>query len=139
MQDYYNNLLINKLKKDVTKDILNNDSINCNVDIIKNIIEEYFKNNKIEFKDDKETLGIKDSKTHKYRPRSNVIDYSKCMARVWNEGMGGQCSRKKNKEYGDFCKRHHTLGGYNWNFGTVDKPKERQILHNGKVHIWLTN
>ena len=60
MQDYYNNLLINKLKKDVTKDILNNDSINCNEDIIKNIIEEYFKNNKIEFKDDKETLGIKD-------------------------------------------------------------------------------
>ena len=137
MEDYYKNLLVNKLKKDVTDEILGIE-LDCEEVLIKDVINDYFKNNKVDFKDDKERYGIKESKTHKYRPRTNVINNCKCMARVWNEGMGGQCSRNKHKDYGDFCKRHYNLGGYEWNFGTVDKPKERQVIHNGKVHIWLT-
>ena len=137
MTSYYQSLLVKKLKKDVINEIMKIE-IDCEEEIIKNTIEEYFTNNKVEFKDDKERYGIKESKTHKYRPRTNIINTCKCMARVWNEGMGGQCSRNKHKDYGDFCKRHYDLGGYNWTFGTVDKPKERQVVYKGKVHIWLT-
>ena len=137
MDEYYYNLLINKLKDDIIKEISSNTTINCNEQLLKSVIEEYFIDNKVTFKDDKERYCIKESKTHKYRPRPNEIDPDKCIARIWNEGMGGQCSRKKHKEYGNFCKRHHSLGGYEWAFGTIDKPKEREILYKNKIHIWL--
>ena len=55
MDEYYYNLLINKLKDDIIKEISSNTTINCNEQLLKSVIEEYFIDNKLTFKDDKDS------------------------------------------------------------------------------------
>ena len=102
---------------------------------LEELIDNFIRNEKIDFKEPE--IVYKENKTHKYRDR---IKYDgkdgKCLARVWNCGMGGQCSFTG--KYDGFCKKH-SLKGYEWWLGTVDFPRpERPINHKDKVHIWLT-
>jgi hypothetical protein len=134
--DYYNNLILMKLKKDVItgiKEILDNHSYN----IIQEEVENYFNSNEIVFLEPVKKYGIKECKTHIYRDRKNYKeDENRCIARVWNEGMGGQCACKS--KYDKFCKRHKDKGGYDWCFGTIDRPRpENPRNHKGKIHRWL--
>ena len=100
---------------------------------LKNIINKFLLNKEIKFEEEK---NYKENKTHKYRDR---IKYEgkegKCLARVWNCGMGGQCSFTG--KYDGFCKKHSEKK-YEWWLGTIDQPRpERPINHKDKIHIWL--
>lgn len=39
-------------------------------------------------------------------PRPVTADENRCIARVWNRGRGGQCSRQRQEEYGSYCTQH---------------------------------
>ena len=100
---------------------------------LKNIINKFLLNKELKFEEEK---NYKENKTHKYRDR---IKYEgkegKCLARVWNCGMGGQCSFTG--KYDGFCKKHSEKK-YEWWLGTIDQPRpERPINHKDKIHIWL--
>jgi len=100
---------------------------------LKNIINKFLLTKELKFEEEK---NYKENKTHKYRDR---IKYEgkegKCLARVWNCGMGGQCSFTG--KYDGFCKKHSEKK-YEWWLGTIDQPRpERPINHKDKIHIWL--
>lgn len=132
---YYDNIILNKLKEDVLCVLIKN--TNFSKIVIEDIVHKYFENNKINFIEPVEKYGVKECKTHIYRDRKNYKeDKNRCIARVWNEGMGGQCACKA--KYDKFCKRHKDKGGYDWCFGTIDLPRPvNPRNHKGKVHIWL--
>ena len=127
--DYYKNLLIEKLKKDIISEL--SERCNNNQELV-TIVNEYFDENSINFEYHKSSEIYRDRE--KYKCREN-----KCLARVWNTGMGCQCSRTG--DYEGFCKYHfHPATGpgkYDWWLGTIDKPRpERPKNHKGKIHIW---
>ena len=75
----------------------------------------------------------------------NIININKnlCMARIWRDGKGGQCSCKKYK--GEYCKTHvNMISKYNklW-FNRIDeeKPSYDQLkLDKGRVILnWKIN
>ena len=133
--EYYDNLLLNKLKKDVMNELIKSTKISTKV--IEYEVNHYFENNDIKFIEPVEKYGVKECKTHIYRDRKNYKeDENRCIARIWNEGMGGQCACKA--RYEKFCKRHRDKGGYDWCFGTIDRPRPvNPRNHKGKIHIWL--
>lgn len=150
MDDYYFQFILKKLKKDVIHSLNENDLIknieNIN-EIITNEVNIYFRTNEITFKD-KENEKIKQSKTHLYRDRTQykyrLALYEEgedmCKARIWNCGMGGQCSRKGIID--GFCKGHaepkNGPGKEGWWLGTIDKPRPRKpVNHTGKLHKWI--
>ena len=143
MNDYYFKFVLEKLKKDVIHELNENKLIqnieNIN-DIITDEVNEYFKTNQITFTEEKNE-NIKQSKTHVYRDRTQYKHRENmCKARVWNCGMGGQCSRKGIID--GFCKGHaepkNGLGKEEWWLGTIDKLRPRDpINHKGKVHRWM--
>ena len=101
---------------------------------LEELIDNFIRNEKIDFKEPE--IVYKENKTHKYRDR---IKYDgkdgKCLARVWNCGMGGQCSFTG--KYDGFCKKHSSKGR-EWWLGTIDLPRpERPINHKDKIHKWL--
>ena len=145
MNDYYLQFVLKKLKKDVIVTLNENENIqgieniqNIN-DIITDEVNTYFRTNEITFKEE-ENEKIKQSKTHVYRDRTQYKDRENmCKARIWNCGMGGQCSRKGIID--EFCKGHaepkNGLGKEEWWLGIIDKPRPREpINHTGKIHIW---
>ena len=101
---------------------------------LKTLIDEFMSKQEINFK--QPVVEYKENKTHKYRDRIKYINKEgKCLARVWNCGMGGQCSFTG--KYDGFCKKH-SLKGYDWWLGTIDLPRpERPINNKDKIHIWL--
>ena len=145
MNDYYFQFILKKLKKDVIVTLNENENIqnieNIN-DIITDEVNIYFRTNEITFKGEgEENEKIKQSKTHLYRDRTQYKDRGNmCKARVWNCGMGGQCSRKGIID--GFCKGHaepkNGPGKEEWWLGTIDKPRPRNpVNHTGKIHIWI--
>ena len=147
MNDYYFQFILKKLKKDVIVTLNENENIqtieNIN-DIITDEVNIYFRTNEITFKGEgEENEKIKQSKTHLYRDRTQYKDRENmCKARVWNCGMGGQCSRKGIMD--GFCKGHaepkNGPGKEEWWLGTIDEPRpERPINSHGKVHYWLSS
>ena len=145
MDDYYFQFILKKLKKDVIVTLNENENIenieNIN-DIITDEVNIYFRTNEITFKGEgEENEKIKQSKTHLYRDRTQYKDRENmCKARVWNCGMGGQCSRKGIMD--GFCKGHaepkNGPGKEEWWLGTIDKPRPRNpVNHTGKIHIWI--
>ena len=136
MNDYYTNIIVSLLKDDIQNyfdSFLKSDEIQK---IITKEINEYFKGNEIIFKEDTEKYEIKQNKTHLYRERCKYIHKKdKCIARIWNCGMGGQCSFTG--KYDGFCKKHYEKG-YDWWLGTIDRPRpERPINHTNKIHKWV--
>ena len=144
MNEYYSNIVKNLIKGEV-KDFFNNiESTEKESSIIDTLIDEYFNENKIVFKEEenvKSEYGIKENKTHIYRDRNKYeLKENKCLARVWNCGMGGQCSNKGIDD--GFCKKHAYPktgpGKYEWWLGTIDRDRlVRPVNHKGRIHIWL--
>ena len=135
MNDYYTCLMKEVIKQDIQQyfdTFEKNDEI---TEIIKKVIDEYFNTTEITFEEEISRYGVKENKTHIYRDRVNYDGKkNKCLARIWNCGMGGQCSFTA-KENG-FCKKHAV--GYGWWLGTINEPRpERPMNHKGKVHVWL--
>ena len=130
MSDYYRKIIIEKLKKDIISEIGTNEKII-------EIITEYFKDYNLELKTEKEIFDIKENNTNIYRDRELYKNRDNlCIARVWNCGMGGQCSR--NNKINGFCKMHHEKGGHDWWLGTINERRPHDpVNHNGKVHKWL--
>ena len=83
---------------------------------------------------------IEDVKDNKYKPRYVSRKHfskkkDKCMARLWNDHYGGQCSHTKVK--GDYCNVHNKiLIKYDrLQFGRIDEPKpERDYFNNNKLN-----
>lgn len=128
----------------------------CNSQItimINNISNDY----KIDFSElqnlTKKTVKFKLSKNVHYPPTKS----SRCMARIWNDGKGAQCKRKKT--HGKFCNIHHKqfmnckshncsrgingLGACDdkkhkglW-LGTIDKPLPRKNSKGTTIIKWL--
>tara|TARA_B100000902_G_C26678121_1_gene606438 strand:- start:75 stop:497 length:423 start_codon:yes stop_codon:yes gene_type:complete len=134
--DYYYHFIKQVLEEDVQKYFstftYEEESLK---ETIQNVISDYIKRTPLIFEKEREQCNMKDTKSHMYRSRVKYMDKeNRCLARIWNEGMGGQCSCAAN--YDGFCKRHYEKGGYDWAFGTVDKPREREVLYKGKLHSW---
>lgn len=143
MNEYYFNFIKEKMKKDIISKLTQNDNIK-NIENIDEIVEkevnEYFSKNEIILEEENND-NIVQSKTHVYRDRTQYKHRENmCKARVWNCGMGGQCSRKGIIE--GFCKGHaepkNGPGKDDWWLGTIDKPRPREpVNHTGKVHRWV--
>tara|TARA_B100000902_G_C27222115_1_gene870246 strand:- start:81 stop:476 length:396 start_codon:yes stop_codon:yes gene_type:complete len=130
MSKYYEKLIVQKLKQDIINHFSNDKEI-------KEIIDDYFETYKLNLITESVKYDIKENNTNVYRDRS-LYDGRKnrCIARVWNCGMGGQCSRANMKD--GFCKMHYEKGGHQWWLGTINERKPyNPINHNGKVHQWL--
>jgi len=141
MNEYYDNIIKSLIKEEVSNYFLNIKKGEEDCKIISKTIEEYFNTNEIVFEEAKDKYNIKENKTHIYRDRIKYVSKeNKCLARIWNCGMGGQCSNKGIED--DFCKKHSNPktgpGKYEWWLGTIDRKRpERPINHKGKIHIWL--
>lgn len=130
MNSYYDGIMKKLIEEDIEKYFKGFEGEKSE---LKNIINKFLLNKELKFEEEK---NYKENKTHKYRDR---IKYEgkegKCLARVWNCGMGGQCSFTG--KYDGFCKKHSEKK-YDWWLGTIDQPRpERPINHKDKIHIWL--
>lgn len=130
MNSYYDGIMKKLIEEDMEKYFKDFEGEKSE---LKNIINKFLLNKELKFEEEK---NYKENKTHKYRDR---IKYEgkegKCLARVWNCGMGGQCSFTG--KYDGFCKKHSEKK-YEWWLGTIDQPRpERPINHKDKIHIWL--
>jgi len=131
MNEYYSSFLKQKLKNDIEHSIcLLNPSQQS---IIMDELNEIFKSEIVFHEKERNTHG-----THQVRDRNAYKNKKeRCIARVWNEGNGGQCSCIGKKEYNNFCKTHFNKGGNEWWLGTIDKPRpERPVNSKGKLHYW---
>ena len=55
-----------------------------------------------------------------------VVIPQKCICRVWNKGLGTQCTR--DKKLGDFCKSHHQkYENDTLEFGVVTEPRPTSL------------
>ena len=130
MNSYYDGIMKKLIEEDMEKYFKDFEGEKSE---LKNIINKFLLTKELKFEEEK---NYKENKTHKYRDR---IKYEgkegKCLARVWNCGMGGQCSFTG--KYDGFCKKHSEKK-YDWWLGTIDQPRpERPINHKDKIHIWL--
>lgn len=130
MNSYYDGIMKKLIEEDMEKYFKDFEGEKSE---LKNIINKFLLTKELKFEEEK---NYKENKTHKYRDR---IKYEgkegKCLARVWNCGMGGQCSFTG--KYDGFCKKHSEKK-YEWWLGTIDQPRpERPINHKDKIHIWL--
>ena len=77
--------------------------------------------------------------TAKQETPKGVYDCCKCDARVWTNGLGGQCTRKK-VEGELVCTMHGSKiseAGGEWWLGMVTEPRPEEPIHqNGKPHQW---
>ena len=130
MNSYYDGIMKKLIEEDMEKYFKDFEGEKSE---LKNIINKFLLTKELKFEEEK---NYKENKTHKYRDR---IKYEgkegKCLARVWNCGMGGQCSFTG--KYDGFCKKHSEKKYERW-LGTIDQPRpERPINHKDKIHIWL--
>ena len=77
--------------------------------------------------------------TAKKETPKGAYDCCKCDARVWTNGLGGQCTRKK-VEGELVCTMHGSKiieAGGEWWLGMVTEPRPEEPIHqNGKPHQW---
>ena len=92
LKSYQTEDILNALCESRIKDIIKEIAKEYNIDSQK-LLQKYTNKNIIETKFQKRS--------------SNVPQNKKCMARVWNEGKGGQCTRKGTKgNNNDLCGNH---------------------------------
>lgn len=131
MNSYYKGIIKNLIEEDIMEYFKDFEGEKSGLD---ELLKSFLKEKDIIF--EVEEKRYKENKTHKYRPRAKYEDKErKCLARVWNCGIGGQCSFTG--KYNGFCKKHSEKN-YDWWLGTIDLPRpERPVNNKGKVHIWL--
>tara|TARA_B110000285_G_scaffold120439_1_gene136210 strand:+ start:642 stop:1043 length:402 start_codon:yes stop_codon:yes gene_type:complete len=132
MNSYHEEIFKKIIKKDMNLYFKDYDGTKVN---LSELIDEFIASKHTIFEEEKKEY--KECKTHIFRDRIKYLNReNKCLARIWNCGMGGQCSFTG--KYDGFCKPHSEKGGYEWWLGTVDTQRpERPINHKEKVHIWL--
>ena len=159
----YEELLIHKKNYDMNEDIFKKqikDLINKKYNFviiepskIRNLKSKYYqkynklprgpKANDIKWLESKiENIDLDDNicLTTKYKPRYVSRKHfdkkkDKCMARIWNDHYGGQCSRKKTK--GDYCTVHKNIIEKKGllQFGRIDEPRpERDYFNHHKLN-----
>ena len=132
MEPYYFNFLVSQLKKDIYKELSEKST---QKETIKYCIDQYFEHNTIEFREEKEPYH-----SHIFRKREPYQNKeNKCIARIWNEGWGGQCSCKGHDTYNHYCKTHFKRGGEKgqWWLGTIHEVKPIRPVHpDGRIHTW---
>ena len=135
MNDYYDILMKDLLKQDIINELSKQSPENK--EVIDGVIDEYFKNNEINFTLD----NLKKNPVLKRRKGED----NQCIARVW---LGG----KKYKGYNDgshqcvfnwvhegtrCCDKHHEKILKNeWSFGKINEKLEKRITYKGKCHVW---
>ena len=131
MNSYYKGIIKNLIEEDIKGYFKDFEGEKSGLD---ELLKSFLKEKDIIF--EVEEKRYKENKTHKYRDRAKYEDKErKCLARVWNCGIGGQCSFTG--KCNGFCKKHSEKN-YDWWLGTIDLPRpERPVNHKGKVHIWL--
>ena len=141
MNPYYTMIIKETLKDEINDYFKNIEKTDEENTIIQTLIDEYFEHKEIIFEDKNKKYELKESKTHIYRDRDKYISKDNmCLARIWNCGMGGQCSNKGVVD--GFCRKHAEPktgpGKHDWWLGTINNPRpERPINHKGKIHIWV--
>ena len=137
---------INPYVKDIFKLILNKETISRKLDenlklLILSELNTYFelKSDSSDYisdntSDDKSTIIEKDKiKTiQKVESKSLNIDPKKCICRIWNTGLGTQCSR--DKKNGDYCKNHFTKSEEGvMEFGIITEDRPTHYLQNTEL------
>jgi len=133
------NYLLDRLQKDIINDLLIefNDDLKCDkekyFEMITIQVKKYFSqnSNEITFEKDNTKKGCN------YRDRDLYsYDDNNCMARIWNEGYGGQCSRKKNSD-NYFCLKHQRIHDTNklW-LRKITEERPDPPIYNGKIKNW---
>jgi|TARA_Y100000389_G_scaffold197176_1_gene231259 predicted nucleic acid binding AN1-type Zn finger protein len=119
-----------QLERDLIKELLENYTVDLDKErwkyIVSNETKEYLQSNPIDFNQLIKHRSYVDRRLFE-------MDETTCQARVWNEGYGGQCSRKK--KFGDFCGKHNTKEKC-W-CGIISKPRPGHPVNTkGKIHTW---
>ena len=105
-----------------------------NIDWLKLKIKEFDYNDKI--------ILLNENKIIKYKPRyvsrNTFNKKNKCMARLWNDHHGGQCSN--NKKEGDYCMIHYKLLKKRniLQFGRIDECRPEKDYYNFNYLNWKT-
>ena len=137
-EKYYYDLLITKLRDDITTDLLKELENKYSVEIITNEIDSYFNTTEITFE------NVVTSTDTKYINRDNFLHIQdRCQARVWNRGYGGQCGRTYHGGRHCLCKKHETMLTRDkelW-LGYIDEKRPIDPIHpiNKRVHIWKSS
>ena len=138
-EKYYYELIITKLKNDITIDLVKELQDKYSIESITNEINSYFDNNEITFENHIET---KDTKY--YINRENFLHIQdRCQARVWNRGYGGQCGRTYHGGRHCLCKKHETMLTRDkelW-LGYIDDKRPVDPIHpiNKRIHKWKSS
>ena len=131
MNDYYMEFILCKLKKEIFTELSEN---NLEKEEIQKCVNEYFHSNEILFEEeDVQKLSV----SHPIRDRCLYKDKKeKCIARIWNEGHGGQCSCKGKSIYNGYCKTHFKKGGEKdeWWLGRIDGRRPERPFHPDGFH-----
>lgn len=110
--------ILNKELYDIQRRLLERVAIENDLDP-ENLIEKYLK----------DPLAIVPNTTTKVEvvkraaPKQVPSDSERCMARVWNRGKGGQCTRRRNGC--EFCMGHQNCG---IKHGRIDEPPPTHIF-----------
>jgi hypothetical protein len=108
--------LLNKQLLDVQKDMLTKISIKYNIDI-DDLTKEFLGNLNIVTENVEKVVIFK-----KQKPKDIPKPESRCTARVWNRGKGGQCTRHGSP----FCKQHTQKRKH----GLITDPPPMDIFSN---------
>jgi hypothetical protein len=117
--------ILNKELYDIQKKLLESVAKDHNLDA-DNLVATYLK-------DPLATNIVPNTKTKIEVVRRAVVKTppkaeERCMARVWNRGKGGQCTRRRVED--DLCTAHAQCGTRN---GRIDKPPPEHIF--GKIKV----
>lgn len=117
---------IHPIYRDVVKDTLS--QIDCSSQLKTTILDQFDLQWKrtLETGSEKKKDTVKQVKKEvKKEIKKNVtcvVIPQKCICRVWNKGLGTQCTR--DKKLGDFCKSHHQkYENDSLEFGVVTEPR----------------
>ena len=105
-----------------------------NIDWLKIKVKEFDYNYNITFKHENKIINYKPRYVSRTQFNKKI---NKCMARLWNDKYGGQCSRTKTK--GDYCSIHQNILNKKGllQFGRIDEPKpERDYFNYNKLN-WI--
>ena len=119
-----------QLERDLIKELLENYTVDLDKErwtyIVSNETKNYLQTNSLDFNQVIKHRNYVDRRLYH-------MDETTCQARVWNEGCGGQCSRKK--KFGDFCGKHNTEEK-RWCGIITEKRPKHPVNTTGKVHTW---
>lgn len=118
---------IHPIYRDVVKDTLS--QVDCSSQLKTTILDQFdlqwkrtLETGSEKKKDTVKQVNEKEVKKEIKKNVTCVVIPQKCICRVWNKGLGTQCTR--DKKLGDFCKSHHQkYENDSLEFGVVTEPR----------------